>query len=223
MIYTVISTLKENKIETNKRDCRIIRQPLSLLYKEIEEYINSVNNKDAREERKLAYTTLLCALKSFYNIEKPHISFTEHGKPYFKECGVFFSISHSDSTVAVCLSDDCEVGIDLQAEIDPLIAKKLEKRFFPGLNVKNESLGVEYYYCNPLNDEVEICSISLPNFQADKTNYSAKWVSAESIMKLTGRGFADADRVSDLAKDTKTEIKALDFEGKYYLAISVSR
>ena len=223
MIYTVISTLKENKIETNKRDCRIIRQPLSLLYKEIEEYINSVNNEDAREERKLAYTTLLCALKSFYNIEKPDISFTEHGKPYFSECDVFFSISHSDGTVAVCLSDDCEVGIDLQSEIDPLMAKKLEKRFFPGLNIKNESLGVEYYYCNLLNGEAEICSISLPIFQADKTDYSAKWVSAESIMKLIGHGFADSDRVSTLAERCNTEVKTIDLGVKYYLAVSVSK
>ena len=39
MIYTVISTLKENRIDKDKRDCRIIRQPLSLLSEDIKKYI----------------------------------------------------------------------------------------------------------------------------------------------------------------------------------------
>ena len=82
MIYTVIATLSENRIETKNRDCRIIRQPLSLLQGEIKEYTDSATNESVKAERRLAYTTLLCALKSFYNTENPRIAVNEYGKPY---------------------------------------------------------------------------------------------------------------------------------------------
>ena len=135
---------------------------------------------------------------------------------------MYFNLSHSNGMAVVCLSDEGEVGVDLQSEIGPERAERLKERFFASLEVKNESVGAEYYYCELSGDDAEIYGITLPDFQPCEADFSARWVSAESIMKLTGRGFADADRVSDLAKGTKTEIKALDFEEKYYLAISVS-
>ena len=222
MIYTVISSLKENRIESVKRDCRFIRQPLSLLSEKTKEYIDSGKNESHRAERRLAYLTLISALKGFYNIENPEISVNEHGKPYIKDSGIYFNLSHSNGVAVVCLCDEGEVGVDLQPTIDPERADRLKERFFAFLEVKNESVGAEYYYCELSGDDAEIYGITLPDFQPCEADFSARWVSAESIMKLTGRGFADADRVSDLAKGTKTEIKALDFEEKYYLAISVS-
>jgi hypothetical protein len=42
-------------------------------------------------------------------------------------------------------------------------------------------------------------------------------------MKLIGHGFADADKTGTLAEVCRTEIKAIDFCEKYYLAVSVSR
>lgn len=223
MIYTVISSLKENRIEINKRDCRFIRQPLSLLSEKTKEYIESGKNESHRAERRLAYLTLISSLKAFYNIDNPEITVSEQGKPYIKDKAVYFNLSHSNGMAVVCLSDEGEVGVDLQSEIDSERAERLKERFFASLEVKNESVGAEYYYCELLGEDAEIYRITLPDFQPCEADFSARWVSAESIMKLTGRGFADADRVSDLKKDTKTEIKALDFDGKYYLAISVSR
>ena len=223
MIYTVISSLKENRIEFNKRDCRTIRQPLSLLCKKMREYIDGGKNELHKAERRLSYITLLCALKSFYDIDAPDIAINEHGKPYIKDCDVYFNISHSNGVAVVSLSDEGEIGIDLQHQIEPERADRLKERFFQDLEVKNESVGAEYYYCNLSDEEAEICSISLSDFKADTEDYSVKWVSAESIMKLTGRGFADVDNVYDLSKKSKTEIKELNLDEKYYLAISVSK
>ena len=94
MIYTVISTLGENRIDEIERDCRIIRQPL-ILQGEIAEYVNDVKNEDLRAERRLAYSTLLFALKTFFDIDSPKIVRNEHGKPYIEGSEVYFSISHS--------------------------------------------------------------------------------------------------------------------------------
>ena len=40
---------------------------------------------------------------------------------------------------------------------------------------------------------------------------------------LVCRGFTDAEGVSQLAGECRTEIKTIDFCEKYYLAVSVSR
>lgn len=223
MIYTVISTLNENRIDKDKRDCRIIRQPLSLLYEELENYIEHGKNETHKAERRLAYTTLLCALKVFYSIDFPRIERNEYGKPYLADSNIRISLSHSNGAVAVCISDEGEVGVDLQTQIEPERAERLKERFFTSLQVKNESISTEYYYCDLSGEDAEIYSITLPDFQPCEADFSARWVSAESIMKLIGHGFADAEGVSKLAKECRTEIKAIDFCKKYYLAVSVAR
>ena len=147
MIYTVIAYLGENRIEA-KRDCRVIRQPLSLLQAEIKAYIENTKNESVRAERELAYTTLLCSLKAFFDIEHPVIDRAADGKPYLVGSSIHFNISHSDGVIAVCLSDEGEVGVDIQSEIDPQRAKRLEDRFFADLDVKSENLSGEYYLCH---------------------------------------------------------------------------
>lgn len=217
MIYTVISTLGENRIEEIKRDCRIARQPLSLLQGEIAEYVNGAKNEDSRAERRLAYSTLLLALNKFFGIDDPKIVRNEHGKPYIEECGVYFSISHSDGAAAVVISDEGECGIDLQHEISPERAERLQRRFFTDLTVKSENIGGKYYFCRPADDEAELCEITLPS--ADDS-FTAKWTLAESLMKMHGRGFADASAVGELVSKAKSEIKAI---GDYTLALSVRK
>jgi phosphopantetheinyl transferase len=223
MIYTVISSLKENRIDKDKRDCRIIRQPLSLLYEELENYIEHGKNEMHKAERRQAYTTLLCALKTFYSIDFPRIERNEYGKPYLADSDIRISLSHSNGVVAVCLSDEGEVGVDLQSEIEPERAERLKERFFTSLEVKNENISTEYYYCDLSGEDAEIYSITLPDFQPCATDFSARWVSAESIMKLIGHGFADADKTGTLAEICRTEIKTVDLGEKYYLAVSVAR
>lgn len=223
MIYTVISTLKENRIDKDKRDCRIIRQPLSLLSEDIKKYIQLGKSEMHKAERKLAYTTMLCALKVFYSIDFPRIEKNEYGKPYLADSNIRISLSHSNGVVAVCISDEGEVGVDLQTMIEPERAERLKERFFTSLQVKNESISTEYYYCDLSGEDAEIYSITLPDFQPCEADFSARWVSAESIMKLIGHGFADADKTGTLAEVSRTEIKTVDLGKKYYLAVSVSR
>ena len=53
------------------------------------------------------------------------------GKPYFDHSNIKFNVSHSKGYVACCVSDECDVGIDIEASyITPEKARKLAKRFF---------------------------------------------------------------------------------------------
>lgn len=221
MIYTVISSLRKNGIKTKSRDCRIIRQPLSLLQGELSEYVESAKNETVRAERGLAYTTLLCALKTFFDIDNPAIKRNKFGKPYLADCNIRISLSHSDGTVAVALSDEGEVGIDIQAEIDERRAERLKDRFFADFEAEGDNLSVKYYFCDISEDKAVIEELDLAMAAVD--GFTAKWAYAESLMKLFGRGFADAGSLPALAENSKTEIREISFDKKYVIAVSAEK
>ena len=219
MIYTVIAFLGENRIEA-KRDCRVFRQPLSLLPVEVKEYIEKTKNESVRAERELAYTTLLCSLKAFFDIEQPVIDRTAEGKPFIKDSQIHINLSHSDGAVAVCLSDEGEVGVDLQSEIDPERAERLENRFFPDFKPMSENINVNYYFLCIEDGEAVFEELfpSLPD-----GCFTAKWTAAESLMKLYGKGFADSSALPLLSEKSKTEMKSITLGKVFYLATSVTK
>lgn len=221
MIYTVISHLGENRIEIKNRDCRIIRQPLSLLPAEVSEYIEKTKNDSARAERSLAYTTLLCALRAFFDIDGARVERSEHGKPYLVGENVHISISHSDGAIAVCLSDEGEVGVDIQVEIDESRAERLKNRFFSDLDVRNDNLGIKYYFCKISENEAIIESIDRPKIADD--SFTAKWAYAEALMKLHGRGFSDVTDLPALAENARVEIVKISLDKKYIIAVSAEK
>jgi hypothetical protein len=220
MIYTVIATLGKNRIENKNRDCRIIRQPLSLLQGELSEYVESAKNETVRAERCLAYTTLLCALKSFYNLENVRIVRNEYGKPYIADCGLYFNISHSDGSIAVCISDEGEVGVDIQSEIDPDRAKRLGDRFFTDLSVKSEDIDIKYYFLDITSDKAKFSEITL---STATECFTAKWAYAESLMKLYGRGFGDVGNISELSNNARSTVKNVILNRNYFLSVSIKK
>ena len=243
MIYTIISTTEKNKIEEN-RDCRVLRQPLSLLPKELDEFINNTKNDNLRAERYLAYTTLLCGIKEFFGIDVASVAKDSEGKPYLvyeskkyqknedllgqympyqknidyiekasqektqtenKE-KIHISISHSDGAVAVSISDDGEIGVDIQSKISPEKANRLSNRFFGDVEVHSEDLKVKYYYCDIEDDMAIFTKINLED--ADRQDYTTKWAYSESVMKLYGRGFGNLSMIRTLANECSSENKS---------------
>ena len=84
MIYVLISDGRSREIteQTEKRDCRLVRQPLSLLPTEIKEYIENTKNDSLRLERRLAYTSLFCGLTEFFGIDNAKVKRSKDKKPY---------------------------------------------------------------------------------------------------------------------------------------------
>ena len=208
MIYTIISSTK-NRIEEN-RDCRALRQPLSHLPKELDEFISSTKNNSLRAERFLAYTSLLCGLKAFYGIDNASVKKDPEGKPYLvydsdSAPEIHISISHSEGTVAVSLSDEGEIGVDIQCKISAERAERLKNRFFGDVEVHSENIGVKYYYCHISENEALLEEVILED--AEGQDYTTRWAYSESVMKLYGRGFGDLTILSNLAKQCKNEVK----------------
>lgn len=78
-------------------------------------------NPDARATSLLAYSLLLYGVRRMLGDRAlPSLSLGEHGKPFFSEGGLSFSITHTKNAVAVLLSrTHKELGLDLE-EIRPL-------------------------------------------------------------------------------------------------------
>ena len=257
MIYTIISTTEKNKIEEN-RDCRVLRQPLSLLPKELDEFINNTKNDNLRAERYLAYTTLLSGLKVFFGIDGASVVKDSEGKPYLIYDGkkyqknedstvqykthqknidcdekspeekthtddkekIYISISHSDGMVAVSISDEGEIGVDIQSKISPEKANRLSDRFFGDVEVLDEDLKVKYYYCDIVDNMAVFTKISLED--ADRQDYTTKWAYSESVMKLYGRGFSDLSNIRTLVNESKCENKSFQ-SNMWMISTSVKR
>lgn len=245
MIYTVISNIfgcainEENSplcdndrvfsissakaIDGNKEsgDCCKMQQSLPELPRDIREYINNTKNEKVKAERRLAYTTLLCSLSVFFDIKDVKIQKDSLGKPFLiglKE-NISFNISHSEGTVAVTLSDEGDVGVDLQAEVDKKLAEKLDRRFLHGLNLHNHPIPISFFYCTIENNLACFTEILPPD--SNSADFTERWSALESLLKLNGGGFGNLSEAKEISKTTKTSIKKLYINGKKF-ALSIS-
>ena len=115
------------KIKSQKED------EYKALIESLSDYVSSSGKKNL--EDRLAAATLLytasCYLKNRGELNNVGtLKKGEHGKPYLEGGDAKISISHSDDGVALAVSKDREIGVDMENEIDPERAKRLEKRFF---------------------------------------------------------------------------------------------
>lgn len=109
---------------------------------------------------------LRCGLRTA-GIEKPDTSFVygPQGKPYLKNCALYFNFSHSGDWV-VCALSSCETGCDMQKI--GVADLKLARRFF---------CPEEYE---------DIAAQSTP--QEQRELFCRYWTLKESFLKVTGLG-----------------------------------
>lgn len=134
----------------------------------------------------------------------PDICLNEHGKPYLKEGGVYFNLSHS-GCIAVCALSSYEVGVDVQ-QIKPL-SDKLVKRVCTAEEysfVMREADGADQRFCR-------------------------LWAVKESVIKCLGKGLSlspsrvgvnlsNPHRITIDGVDTNLHFKEYDLGG-YAVAV----
>ena len=229
MIYLFVSrwkhTTKENT-DTEKRDCRVMRQPLSLLHQNVIDLIENTKNEALKHERRIAYTSLFSALDKFFDVKDFTVVKNDFGKPILVSADgslindkIHISLSHSDGVAAVCISDEGEVGIDIQGVIDKEKEERLKGRFFTDLKLKNDDIEIKYYLCC-LNENEAIFTENKA-IKTECEGFTARWSYAESLMKLSGRGFGDINELENIAENTKSKIISLTIDKKYIVSISV--
>ena len=97
---------------------------------------SKINEKNDEGSRESLYALIILSkalqlLPSHVDIDKLTFAQDAGGKPYFKQSSIYFNVSHSKGYVACCVSDECDVGVDIEAsEIAPEKSVKLAKRFF---------------------------------------------------------------------------------------------
>ena len=100
----------------------------SLLIKDsqiIEDIINDEHKSHFRQQQLLAARYLLQELS---NDSKPYIiNYSKHGKPFIKDTDWEISISHTKDFIALILSKDKKVGLDIEVLNDRIF--KIEKKF----------------------------------------------------------------------------------------------
>lgn len=216
MIYVVISDglNRQSGLINKKGDCRVLRQPQSLLSTEVNEYIEKTANKITKSDRSSAYTTLFAALKLFFDAEGFDLKRTENGKPYLYSSlpcydkSISVSLSHSDSIIAVALSDEGDVGVDIECGVEKEKAERLERRFLSDITPENDNIEIEYYYAGFKENEAVFEKI-VPQCDT-QVDFLSKWVFAESIIKCFGLTFSEISKINELAGKTKTHIVSIN-------------
>lgn len=125
-----------------------------------------VNKKDGYLSAGAGYL-LDCALKMHGLSEKQADLYCgEHGKPYIKDCELFYNLSHGGD-IAVCALADGEVGIDVQKIVAPSDAL-----------IKKVCSEGESKYLISLNEEER------------SSAFTWFWTIKESYLKFTGEGLS---------------------------------
>ena len=156
------------------------------------EYVCKQKNLSDRINGAFAYLLLQKLTEDVFGIS-PSAPFTygKHGKPYFSESAVKFSISHCKTVVAAAVSE-YEIGLDVA-----------------DMRTVNEKLASH------------ICSdgeLKLFNVSNNKQLFLLRlWCEKESLAKLDGSGFAKGFKTYDT---TQRSADLFSDRGSYLLAVS---
>ena len=130
------------KVPTDACADRLLSAVRRAFGKKNEQYIAQIESKKSEQGKIEGLAALLClkALLDELNIGESALTHlklarNENGKPYFENSTLQFNLSHSHGYVACALSDEGEIGIDVEAsELTDERATRLTKRYFGAYN-----------------------------------------------------------------------------------------
>ena len=255
MIYTVFADIssfdteqilkrgalpRPEYIEKNEKQSLLLSPGIietPMLAPEVIDRINKATNPDVKKQRCSSYL-LLCALCNKALGYVPKITWTNSGKPKFVNNSLYFNISHTNGIVAVSISDEGAVGVDVEGLIDEARAARLEKRFFSELSISDRPLSVCYYVCRFLDDGMaELVCIDKDNEEnADSEDssiefkrihssehFSAKWTLYEASLKCDGGGFISLPCLNMLLLECKADLRKFKIADKEYYLTTAGR
>lgn len=233
MIYVVISDFRKLKDFKEKSPVDFSDRASSLLENLpvcLKHRIKETKSESKKMERFGAYITLCYSLFKCFNIDNLSVLYNENGKPYLNlkkgQSKIHVSISHSDTFSAIALSDEGEIGIDIEGEIEEERRGRLESRFFRQIHFNNAPLENVRWSNLEISEKGEFCynpSLRFFNIEKDEP-FSAKWTSAEAAMKCDGRGFSAINELDLLSKSLVFNTKSfIACEKRYYVSICKSK
>jgi len=137
-----------------------------------------------------------------YNLNEKEIKYTKYNKPYFEDNLIRFNISHSDEIVVCALSNQYEIGIDIEIIAD-----------FELDNFRFQMTESERY--------------NIEQSQSSKDAFFEYWTQKEAVIKAHGHGLTVPLKSFEIF-DHKTEInnekfylKEIKIDKKYKCHISL--
>ena len=166
--------------------------------------ITEPKRKEHRAYRLMTYLALDALYRKNKGMPLPEICFTDLGKPYIKD-GPAISVSHDAGLVAIAMTEDfSEIGVDIQAEPNPVMASRVRRRFLtPPPPYQKDSPEYEFLTAHIEADGVDF-SVAHP-FGTPST-FLCDYVRAEAVMKMTGGGFSDFPRLHALCATCMTAL-----------------
>ena len=183
-------------------------------------------NKTRARDSLGAYLALfsLCPLVGFGELRA--ILRDEYGKPHDSRSGFDFSISHRGGIAALLLSDEGAVGVDIEVHLSDERIERVGKRFLSGFSPEEgEPFGLSLCFArldelgkpNVIEkiSDIDNNYLHIESISPKKDNYSA-WTAMESLLKLSGRGFGDYTRLSEISEASRVLSYRFEYKGFEY-------
>ena len=166
--------------------------------------IGEVSRREHKCYRLMAHLILDALCKRELGISAPDLFVTDRGKPYFQS-GAAISISHDGRYVAVAFSTDEEaLGVDIQSQPNPVMASRVRRRFLtPPPPYRRGEPELEFLMAHVEEDGVDLTPA---HPFGTPSSFLCDFVRAEALMKMSGGGFADFPRLSELCATSETAI-----------------
>ena len=180
-------------------------------------FVTETKNDTRRRESFFSYLLLSYAHYENFKVPMPLVVKDENGKPYFNNGEIYFNISHSDNLAAVIISDEGEVGIDVQKISQRVSERLIEKTLKEDLYIeKSESL-TEPVFLKADNGKM-IPFTPRVSGAAREDSFFRKWTEREALAKADGRGLSYIPKVNadDFALICEAEFEA--FGSSYSLS-----
>lgn len=217
-------------------------------------------NKKANVQSIFARLLLTKLYKTYKNTSLPQIVNDGKGKPCFaydvrkngencykksplsrlEEKQILFNISHDENLIAVAVSDEGEVGIDIQSHPAVLrekarIEEAVSAFLMPcnvraceisdtaelvvyGIDIKSGRLFKKpsaFLTAEKIYKNSEAPALTLPS--EEEADFLLSWTRLESLLKLSGGGFSDTAIVGEIASGAKVgSLFVTDTNGRIY-------
>ena len=168
----------------------------------------TAKEKSRRLESAAAYMLLSFAVRSLGYGALPRVLRADGGKPYFEDSDISFSLSHRPGAALAFISDEGEVGADIELIKEPDRMAKMAERYLSGIEASAENApDIDVLVC----DVSESGEIKLVRENADFVNKNLHisrkcapdtpylgWTMLEAALKIGGGGFSDYPRVGEI-------------------------
>lgn len=228
--------LEEQKRDRVSGEAFLRSYPAPQLSPSVKEHIEKAKNPSLRAQRGAAYMLLFGVLSEILPTE-PKIRWTEGGKPYLSgDEKIYFSLSHTEGVVAVSIScGGSPVGVDVEGEVSPERAERLEGRFFSETQFDLSRQQTEYFFCEmgeeggfeiyPFSKEKDcLVATGRAGRRAElwdafsEREFSAKWTLFEASLKC-GAEFISRPCIGETILKMNADLKKLRFGDRlFYIA-----